>query len=168
MAAITQNSGRGQLLATSRHAVRGRLSVAFWGKADVRPAIYEHTPKSLMLSSPTIRSLIPGLRLMQRGGLEPDLVNPLFQQRHREAFAVAFRNCLDFMPKQRPPIIDGATGGSQSVLRAMPQAMDYFALITRAAGRRAHIGGATCETTRQRAFEAKQTASAVRHRLVQR
>jgi hypothetical protein len=34
--------------------------------------------------------------------------------------------------KQRPTVIDRATGGPQAVLRPMPQGMDYLALIDNA------------------------------------
>jgi hypothetical protein len=36
------------------------------------------------------------------------------------------------MAQERPTNIDGATGGSQSVLRPISQGMDYFALIDNA------------------------------------
>ena len=67
--------------------------------------------------------------MIQRRRLKADPVNPLFEQGHREAQAVALSDCLHFVAKQCPTVIDGATGGSQSVLRPVSQGMDYLALI---------------------------------------
>ena len=70
--------------------------------------------------------------MIQRRRLKADPVNPLFEHGHREAQAVALGNCLHFVTKQRPSVIDRATGGAQAVLRPMSQRMDYLALIDNA------------------------------------
>src|ERR1039457_6696383 len=64
--------------------------------------------------------------------LEPDLINPLFEQRQGMADAVSGGNGLFLMPKQFIADIGRATGGPQPILRAMAPAVDHLARIDNA------------------------------------
>jgi hypothetical protein len=68
-----------------------------------------------------LATFAPFITLAVRRKSKTDLVNPTFEQRHWEAFAVTGRNRLFLMAEQCPPHILRATGRTQPILRAMPQ-----------------------------------------------
>ena len=61
--------------------------------------------------------------------LKSDFVDPLLEQRIREALAVTGGDCLFLVPQEGPPHIFGTPGGAESILRTMPQRVDDLVRI---------------------------------------